>query len=131
MRRTLQARILELQKAKGGVPPGAAPTANLPSMEEITPLIIRLNDQLLGKMSDAPTLTGEQKTFMKKVYRDQVKARGGFDNIRLTLEDAGAPLSEEQIAQIQPLFESDKPDLAKVLQILTPAQRKALLATGK
>jgi hypothetical protein len=47
MRRSLQARVLELQKAKGGVPPGAPPTVNLPGMEEITPLIVRLNDQLL------------------------------------------------------------------------------------
>jgi hypothetical protein len=131
MRRTLQARVLELQKAKGGVPPGAPPTTNLPSMEEITPLIIRLNDELLGKMSEAPALTAEQKTFMKKLYRDQVKSRGGLDNIRLSLADAGAPLSEEQIRQIQPLFEEPKPDLAKVLQILTQAQRKALLAAGK
>jgi hypothetical protein len=131
MRRTLQARVLELQKAKGGVPPGAPPTTNLPSMEEITPLIIRLNDELLGKMSDVPALTPDQKTFMKKLYRDQVKSRGGFDNIRLAMEDAGAPLSEEQIRQIQPIFDEPKPDLSKVLQILTPAQRKALLAAGK
>jgi hypothetical protein len=131
MRRTLQARVLELQKEKGGVPPGAPPTTNLPTMEEITPLIIRLNDQLLGKMSDAPPLSAEQKAFMKKLYRDQVKSRGGFDNIRFTLEDAGAPLSDEQIAQIQPLFDTPKPDLAKVLQMLTAPQRRALLATGK
>ena len=132
MRRALQARISELQKAKTGsapTPPAAA--ANLPSMEELTPEIIRLNDQLLGKMAAAPGLAPEQQEFLKKLYKDQVKSRGGFDAIKLTLEDAGTPFSAEQIAQIQPLFDgqADKQQtLAKVLRLLTPQQRAVLLA---
>jgi hypothetical protein len=125
MRRTLQARIAEIQKAKGGTPPA------LPGMEELTPEIIRLNDQLLGKMANAPGLAPEQQAFLKKLYKDQVKSRGGFDAIKLTLEDAGAAFSPEQISQIQPLFDgqTDKQQtLAKVLKLLTPAQRAALLA---
>jgi len=121
MRRTLQARVAELQKT-----PGTQPT-----MDDLSPEIIRLNDQLLGKMAVAPGLAPEQQTLLKKLYKDQVKARGGFDAIKLTLEDAGAPFSAEQITQIQPLFDgqTDKQQtLAKVLKLLTPAQRTALLA---
>ena len=147
MRRTLQARIVELQKANG------AAAQALPNMEELTPEIIRLNDQLLGKMAAAPGLNPEQQGFMKKLYKDQVKSRGGFEAIKLTMEDAGAPFSAEQITEIQPLFDEQSkarvqlvkesqgqpPDkakldqlqrdtLAKVLRLLNPAQRAALVA---
>jgi hypothetical protein len=77
-------------------------------------------------------------------------ARG---RVKLTLENAGAPFSAEQIAQIQPLFDEQNqaklqllkesqgqpPDkakidqlqretLAKVIRLLTPSQRAALAA---
>src|SRR5215470_4064202 len=71
MRRTLQERIAELQKTKGS---GAAP-GNLPSMDELAPEIIRLNDQLLEKMAAAPNLNPEQQAFVKKLYQAQVKSR--------------------------------------------------------
>jgi hypothetical protein len=144
MRRALQARIAELQK-------GRDPAAT-PGIDELAPEIIRLNDDLLGKMAAAPGLGPEQQTFLKKLYKDQVKSRGGFDAIKLTLEDAGTPFSTDQIAQIQPLFDQQNqarlqllkdsqgqlPDkskldqlqretLAKVLRLLNPAQRTALL----
>ena len=127
MRRALQARISELQKA---APAGTAP-ANLPGMDELTPEIIRLNDQLLGKMASVPELKPEQQGFLNRLYKTQVKSRGGFDAIKLTLEDAGAPFSPEQIAEIQPLFDGKtdrQQTLAKVLRLLTPPQRAALLA---
>jgi hypothetical protein len=150
MRQALQKRVLELQKAKD---PAAAPGTSLPSMEELTPDIVRLNDQLLGKISDAPALSDDQRRVIKKMYKDQVKSRGGFDAIKLTMEDAGAPFSPEQTAQIQPLFDQQNearvqlikesqgqpPDkakldqlqretLAKVLRLLSAPQRAALLA---
>ena len=153
MRETLQKRILEIQRAGGAAPPPAATGAgNLPSMDELAPEIIRLNDQLLGKIAAAPVLSPEQQTLLKKLYKDQVKSRGGFDAIKLTLEDAGAPFSDDQSAQIQPLFDEQNqariqlikesqgqpPDkakldqlqretLAKVLKFLTASQRAALL----
>src|SRR5262249_15995067 len=80
MRQALQKRVQELQQAKGA----ATPTANPTSMEEITPEIVRLNDQLLGKISDAPLLSENQRRVIKKLYKDQVKSRGGFDAIKLT-----------------------------------------------
>jgi len=144
MRQTLQKRIAELQ---------GSPAAGLPTMDELAPEIIRLNDQLLGKIAATPTLAPEQQSQVKKLYKDQVKSRGGFDAIKLTLEDAGAAFSPEQIAQIQPLFDEQNrsriqlikesagqpPDkakldqlqrdtLSKVLKLLTPVQRTALLA---
>ena len=147
MRRTLQARITELQKDQSPGP------ASLPSMDELAPEIIRLNDELLGKVSAAPGLSPEQQAFIKKLYKDQVKSRGGLDAIKLTLQDAGAPFTAKQIVQIQPLFDEQNrarlqllkdsqgqpPDktkidqlqrdtLGKVLKLLNPAQRAALLA---
>jgi hypothetical protein len=153
MRETLQKRILEIQHAGGAAPaPAATGAGNLPSMDELAPEIIRLNDQLLGKIAAAPVLSPEQQTLLKKLYKDQVKSRGGFDAIKLTLEDAGAPFSGDQSAQIQPLFDEQNqariqlikesqgqpPDkakldqlqretLAKVLKLLTAPQRAALL----
>ena len=55
-------------------------------------------------------------------------SRGGFNAIKLTLEDAGAAFSPEQIAEIQPLLkDSQGPEtLAKIIKLLTPAQRAAL-----
>jgi len=144
MRQSLQKRIGELQ---------GSPAAGLPSMDELAPEIIRLNDQLLGKIAAASVLTPDQQAHLKMMYKDQVKSRGGFDAIKLTLEDAGAPFSPEQLAQIQPFFDEQNrariqlikesagqpPDkakldqlqrdtLSKVLKVLTAPQRTALLA---
>jgi len=148
MRRTLQERIAELEKKRGG----GAGSGNLPSMDELAPEIIRLNDQLLGKMAAAVALNPEQQAFVKKLYQDQVKSRGGFEAIKLTLENAGVPFSAEQIGQIQPLFDEqnqaklqllkESPDkvkidqlqretLSKVIQLLTPTQRSALVANHR
>src|SRR5262245_12447473 len=167
MRRALQARIAELQRPPGDVPPRAEPVAlppgqrgvalpspNLPSMDELAPEIIRLNDQLLGKMAESAALAPEQQVVIRKMYKDQVRSRGGFDAIRLTLEDAGAAFSPEQMAQIQPIVDEQNrarvqlikesagqpPDkakldqlqretLAKMLKLLTPPQRAAILAS--
>src|SRR5215510_12468371 len=152
MRQTLQKRIGDIQRAGSGAAP-PTPVAGLPSMDELAPEIIRLNDQLLGKIAEATVLRPEQQTLLKKLYKEQVRSRGGFDAIKLTLEDARAPFSAEQSAQIQPLFDEQNqariqlikesqgqpPDkakldqlqrdtLAKVLKLLTAPQRAALLA---
>jgi hypothetical protein len=150
MRRALQARVADLQKLKGSDAQG-----QLPSMDELAPEIIRLNDQLLGKIAAAPQLSDEQHRILTKLYKDQVKSRGGFDAIKMTMEDAGSPFTPEQIASIQPLFDQQSqakaqllkdsqgsPDkakldqlqrdtLSKVLKLLTPSQRTALLTPPK
>jgi hypothetical protein len=134
-----------------GPNPMAAMLANVTS-EDIAPEIIRLNDQLLGKIAAAPTLSPPQQAVVKKIYKDQVKAHGGFEAIAMAMEDASVPFTAEQVTQIQPLFEEkeklrlqltkeaggqpvdktkldqlDRDTLAKLLRLLTPAQRTALL----
>ena len=150
MRRALQTRVADLQKLKGPEAQG-----QMPSMDELAPEIIRLNDQLLGKIAAAPQLTDDQRRILTKLYKDQVKSRGGFDAIKMTMDDAGSPFTPEQIAQIQPLFDQQNqakaqllkdaqgaPDkakldqlqretLSKVLKLLTTSQRTALLAPPK
>jgi len=150
MRRALQTRVADLQRLNAGDGQN-----QLPSMEELAPEIVRLNDQLLGKIAAAPLLNEEQRRVLSKLYKDQVKSRGGFDAIKMTMDDAGSPFSAEQVAQIQPLFDQQNqakaqlmkdsqgaPDkakldqiqretLAKVLRLLTPAQRSALVAPPK
>ena len=141
MRQSLQAKIADIQRGRGEAATPGPPAANLPGMEELAPEIIKLNDQLLGKIAGAPLLTPQQQALIKKLHRDQVKSRGGFQAIKLTMEDAGAPFSAEQIAQIQPLFEEQaqirdqskrdqiqRENLAKILKLLSPPQRAALLA---
>src|SRR5881409_2980267 len=85
-------------------------------MDELAPEIIRLNDQLLGKIAEAPVLGPEQHNLIKKLYKDQVKSRGGFDAIKLTMEDAGAAFSTDQIAQIQPLFDQQNDARAQLVR---------------
>jgi len=135
-----------------GPNPAAAMLASL-TPEDIAPEIIRLNDQLLGKIAAAPMLSPAQQNVIKKIYRDQIKAHGGFEAIKMTMDDAGASFSAEQIAQIQPLYDEQerarvqlikesqgqpldktktdqlqRDTLAKLLKLLNPAQRTALLA---
>jgi DNA-directed RNA polymerase specialized sigma24 family protein len=114
-----------------------------------------LNDELLRKVAESSAVSPEQQTVLKRLYKDQIKARGGFDAIRLAVDDAGAPFSPEQAAQIQALFDQENqskatltrdsqeaPDrtkvselerdtLRKVLKLLSPAQRAALAASVK
>ena len=129
----------------------AAMLANVTS-DDIAPEIIRLNDQLLGKIAAAPMLTPPQQAMVKKIYRDQIKAHGGFEAIKMAMEDASVPFTAEQTTQIEPLFEEkeklrlqltkeaagqpvdkakldqlDRDTLAKVLRLLSPPQRTALL----
>src|SRR5262245_15281873 len=143
MRRTLQARVTELQRAAA------------PNMDDLAPEIIRLNDQLLGKLAAAPSLNDQQRAIIKKLYKDQVKSRGGFDSIKMAMDDAGVSFTPEQISQIHPLFDQQnearvqlmkesqgqpekakldqlqRDTLAKVFKLLTVPQRNALLAMPK
>jgi hypothetical protein len=138
-----------------GPNPAAAMLAGI-TPEDIAPEIIRLNDQLLGKIAAAPMLTPPQQAVIKKIYKDQIKAHGGFEAIKMTMDDANVSFTAEQVAQIQPLFDEQekvriqlikenqgqpldkakqdqlqRETLAKVLKLLTPAQRTALLAPAK
>jgi hypothetical protein len=180
MRQALQRKAMQVQMQKGvsapaapaappaqtaAPPPGAPAGARGPNPaamlagitpEDIAPEIIRLNDQLLGKIAAAPMLTPPQQAVIKKIYKDQIKAHGGFEAIKMTMDDANVSFTPEQVAQIQPLFDEQekarillikenqgqpldkakqdqltRETLAKVLKLLTPAQRTALLAPAK
>ena len=108
-----------------------------------------MNDELLGKVTAA--LKPDQQTVLKSYQKDQIRARGGLEALKLTMEDAGAPLTPEQIPPIQVLYDEQikaraeiakesqgaRPDpaklsavelqtLTKVLKVLNAAQKKAL-----
>ncbi len=173
MRQALQRKAMQIGMQKsGGAPPAPPAAASAPAgqrgpnpmaallagitPEDIAPEIIRLNDLLLGRIAAAPMLTPPQQAVIKKIYKDQIRAHGGFEAIKMTMDDAGAPFTPEQVAQIQPLFEEkektkiqltrdaagqpvekakldqlDRETLSKVLKLLTPPQRTALASPPK
>ena len=113
--------------------------------------MIQLNDELFSKVASNPALNSKQQSVLTQMARNQIKSRGGFDALRIAMEDAGTPFTTEQLTRVQALFEDQKaaramlakesqgtPDsaalkqlerdtLSKVVGILVPAQRTALL----
>ena len=95
-------------------------------------------------------LTPVQQTALRRYMNEQVMMRGGFPALKLLLENAQTPLSEDQENQIIPLYKqfnaqvdqlsaqnngnSDREQLEKletqtlgsVVKLLTPAQRRSL-----
>jgi hypothetical protein len=114
LRKTLQARVLELQKTRAAAAPASTPqpatvpapgtTTNQVNPDELVPELTRLNDQLVGKLAASPALNPPQQAFLKKALRDQIMARKGFDALNLTMEEAKAPFTPEQSIQIQALY---------------------------
>ena len=114
-----------------------------------------MNDALFGKIASAPALDAKQQGVLTKMARTQIRSRGGFDALRISMEDSGAPFTAEQLPQVQALFDEQKktreglaresqgtPDpaklkqleldtLTKVVRLLVPAQRTALLGVIK
>ena len=110
-----------------------------------------MNDALFTKIASSPALNSTQQSVLTKMARTQIRARGGFDALRVAMEDAGSPFTEEQLPKVQALFEDQKnaradlakesqgtPDpaklkqlerdtLTKVVGLLIPAQRTACL----
>src|SRR5205085_2841992 len=93
-------------------------------------------------------LKPDQQATFKKWQNDQIKKGGGFAALKITMEEAGAPFTATQEPQIRALYADDtqqraqlrregadatkisdleKATLAKVIRLLTPEQRKALL----
>ena len=139
------------QAPAGQAPRGAGrgAAAGLIPDNPMTIEIRRMNEELLGKVT--ASLQPPQQAVIKKFQNDQIRARGGIDALKLIMEEAGAPLTAEQIPQIQALYAEEnqariqilresqgQPDPAKVTQLqlgtmtkvtrlLTAEQRKALL----
>ena len=132
----------------GGVPRGAGragAAADNPMVAEIR----RMNEELLAKVT--ASLKPEQQAVIKKFQNDQIRARGGIDALKLIMEEAGAPLTPEQIPQVEALYVEENQariqmlresqgqldpaklsqlqlgTMTKVTRILTAEQRKALL----
>lgn len=150
--------------ARGGaVPPallaamaarGASPSSRVPAevLDALEVEMRQMNDALFTKIASAPALDTKQQSVLTKMSRDQIKSRGGYDALRISMEDAKAPFNDEQTPKVKAVFEEQKkaraelakesqgtPDpaklkqlegatLAKVAGILTPAQKTALLA---
>ena len=132
---------------------GASPSSRVPAdvLDALEVEMRQMNDALFGKIASSPALTTGQQSVLNKMARDQVRSRGGFDALRISMEDAGAPFTAEQLPKVQALFEDQKtaraalaresqgtPDLdklkqldrdtlTKVVGLLIPAQRTALL----
>jgi len=109
----------------------------------------KINDDLMVKITSG--LTPDQQAAFKKYLNGEIKKAGGFGALKVTMEEAGAPLTAEQEPQIQGFYNDDaqeraqlmresqgKPDsaklaeidratMSKVVKVLTAAQRKALL----
>jgi hypothetical protein len=122
-----------------------AALANGPAAQELK----KINDDLMVKITAA--LRPDQQAAFKKYLNDEIKKAGGFPALKLTMEEAGAPLTPEQEPQIQAFYNEDaqqrlqlqreskgspdpakvadleKATMAKIVKVLTAAQRKALL----
>jgi hypothetical protein len=133
---------------------GAPPSSRVPAevLDALEVEMRQMNDALFGKIAASPALSAQQQSVLTKMARTQMRSRGGFDALRISMEDAGVPFSPDQLPQVQTLFEEQKksrealakesqgtPDpaklkllerdtLTKVVGLLVPAQRTALLA---
>jgi hypothetical protein len=133
---------------------GAPPSSRVPPeiLDALEVEMRQLNDALFTKIASSTALDAKQRSILTKMSRDQIRARGGFDALRIAMEDAGAPFTAEQVPKVQALFGDQKtaratlakesqgtPDpaalkqlerdtLTKVVGLLVPAQRTALLA---
>jgi hypothetical protein len=147
---TPNAALLAAAMAARGAPPSSRVPAEVLDALEVE--MRQMNDALFTKIASSPALDAKQQAVLTKMARSQIRARGGYNALRISMEDAGAPFTEEQIPQVQALFEEQKksrevlvrdsqgtPDpaklkqletetLTKVVRLLVPAQRTALLA---
>ena len=110
--------------------------------------IRRLNFEYTRKVNE--TLTQDQRAELRRYRTEQIMMRGGFQALRLIMENAQTPFTPEQEKQTQSVYvdlnrqvdqlvreSKGKPDraqldkieneaLGKVVRLLTPAQRRAL-----
>jgi hypothetical protein len=84
---------------RGGRGPGLPP--NSPLLGEMN----RINAELQDKVT--ASLKPEQQAAFKKYQNDQIRKAGGFGALRLSLLEAGAPLTPDQETQIQALYSDE------------------------
>ena len=144
------AQLAAALAARGAVPPSSRVPAEVLDALEVE--MRQMNDALFTKVASSSALSSTQQSVLTKMARSQIRARGGFDALRIAMEDAGSPFTVEQLPKVQALFDDQKnaraelakesqgtPDplklkqlerdtLTKVVGLLVPAQRTALLA---
>lgn len=111
----------------------------------------RVNREYTRKVNEI--LTADQRAELRRYRTEQIMMRGGFQALKLILENAQTPFTLEQEKQAQPLYidfnrqvdqlsrdSKGTPDraqldkleneaLGKVVRLLTPQQRRALAAS--
>jgi len=126
---------------------------NVPNNPQLTAELQKINDDVLAKI--VGVLKPDQQTAFKKWQNDEIKKAGGFGALKVTMEEAGAALTTTQEPQIQALYvedqqqrrqlqrdgqgtadpakiaELEKTTMGKVVRLLTPEQRKALLDSSR
>ena len=105
---------------------------NVAANPQLAAELQKINDEVLGKI--VVVFKPDQQAAFKKWQNDEIKKGGGYAALKVQMEEAGAPLTAEQEPQLRTLYveaararEPEKDTLAKVVKILTTAQRKALL----
>lgn len=133
------------RRGRGGEGRGGA-AANNP---QLTAELQKINDEILPKI--VALLKPDQQAAFKKWQNDEIKKGGGFAALKVIMEEAGAPLSAAQEPQVQAFYSEDtklrqqlqregqgtadpakvaeleRATMARVVKLLTPEQRKALL----
>jgi len=111
----------------------------------------RINVEYTRKVNE--TLTADQRSELRRYRTEQIMMRGGFQALRLILENAEVPFTADQEQKVQALYvdfnrqvdqlskdAKGRPDretldklesseLAKIVRLMTPAQRRALAAS--
>jgi hypothetical protein len=111
----------------------------------------RINVEYTRKVNE--TLTADQRTELRRYRTEQIMMRGGFQALKLILESAEVPFTPDQEQKVQALYvdfnrqvdqlskdAKGRPDretlsklesseLAKIVRLMTPAQRRALAAS--
>jgi hypothetical protein len=113
----------------------------------------RINAEYMKKINE--TLTAEQRAELRRYRTEQIMMRGGFQALKLIMENAQVSFSDDQEKQVQTLYmdldrqigqlpkdsqgaldraqllKLEGAQLGKVLALLTPPQRQALLASRR
>lgn len=113
----------------------------------------RINAEYMKKLNE--TLTPDQRAELRRYRVEQIMMRGGFQALKLIMENAQAPFTEDQEKQVQAVYvelsrqigqltkdskgnidrtellKLEGQQLRKVVGLLSPDQRKALIASRR
>src|SRR5262249_14087291 len=90
---------------------GGANAANKP---QLAAELQKINDEVLPKI--VAVLKPDQQTDFKKWQDAEIKKAGGFAALKVTMEEAGAPLTSAQEPQIRALYVEDSKQRLQLLR---------------